>query len=90
MGAESLNGAGPGKVRFSVRDFGPGIPEAFRPMVFEKFAQGENAEVQRYESTGLGLSITQRLVEAMQGTIRFETKVGSGTTFIFDLPQSRS
>ncbi len=77
-------------VRFSVRDFGPGIPEAFRPLIFEKFAQSEEGEAQRGASSGLGLSIAKRLVEAMRGSIGFETELGRGTNFFFDLPQSGS
>lgn len=79
----------PGKARFSVRDFGTGIPEAFRSRVFEKFAQAENTDTRRFDGTGLGLSITRRLVEAMHGVISFESKEGKGTTFTFDLPLVR-
>jgi PAS domain S-box-containing protein len=75
-------------LRFSVRDFGKGIPEAFRSHVFEKFAQSENADALRHEGTGLGLSITQKMVEAMGGSIRFETETGAGTTFTFTLPKA--
>jgi PAS domain S-box-containing protein len=79
----------PETVRFSVRDFGPGIPESFQPFVFEKFMQNRNeASRSGVDSTGLGLNITKRLVEAMQGTIGFETEAGKGTTFFFDLPRA--
>ncbi|HAO99722.1 MAG TPA: hypothetical protein DCQ83_06725, partial [Fibrobacteres bacterium] len=71
------------------RDFGPGIPESFQPFVFEKFMQNRNeASRSGVDSTGLGLNITKRLVEAMQGTIGFETEAGKGTTFFFDLPRA--
>ncbi|MCD6023631.1 MAG: histidine kinase [Fibrobacteria bacterium] len=75
-------------VRFSVRDFGRGIPEAFRAHVFEKFAQSDNTDSGHNEGTGLGLSITQKMVEAMGGAIGFETEEGKGTTFHFSLPQA--
>jgi PAS domain S-box-containing protein len=90
QGAEVWVGVSDGgeSVRFSVRDFGEGIPEAFRSRVFEKFAQSENADSLRKEGTGLGLSITQKMVEAMGGGIRFETAVGRGTTFLFTLPRA--
>ncbi len=77
-------------VRFSVRDFGPGIPKDFHHLMFEKFAQRGNEDDQRSEGTGLGLSITKKLVEAMHGSIGFETEPGKGTTFNVDLPQGRS
>jgi DNA-binding response OmpR family regulator len=73
---------------FSVRDFGEGIPEAFRSRVFEKFAQGGDA-AHHSAGTGLGLSITQKMVEAMGGDIRFETETGMGTTFTFCLPRAK-
>jgi signal transduction histidine kinase/DNA-binding response OmpR family regulator len=75
-------------VRFSVRDFGRGIPEAFRAHVFEKFAQSDNTDSGHNEGTGLGLSISQKMVEAMGGAIGFETEEGKGTTFHFSLPQA--
>ena len=83
-----------GRLRVSVRDKGPGIPEAFRSRVFDKFAQAEGADSRRYEGTGLGLNITRKLVEAMQGRIGFDTRsgggaaalTGTGTTFWFELP----
>jgi PAS domain S-box-containing protein len=76
----------PAKARFTVRDFGMGIPEAFRARVFEKFAQAENTDSRRYDGTGLGLNITRKLVEAMNGSIGFETREGQGTTFTFEVP----
>ncbi len=80
--------SGDGFVSFSVRDFGTGIPESFRPLIFEKFSQNEDPDGRHFEGTGLGLSITKKLVEAMQGTIGFETEVGKGTTFTVNLPQA--
>jgi signal transduction histidine kinase len=71
-------------VRIAVSDQGPGIPEAFRSHVFERFARA------RVEAgppgTGLGLSITKALVTRMAGRIWFETAEGAGTTFFVDVP----
>lgn len=73
-------------VRISVIDHGMGIPEGFRSRMFEKFAQAEGTDTRRYEGTGLGLNISKKLVELMNGTISFETETGKGTTFHVDLP----
>jgi PAS domain S-box-containing protein len=74
-------------IRFEVEDSGCGIPESFRSRIFESFAQADSSTTRRYEGSGLGLSITKQLVEAMGGTIWFESEVGRGTTFFFELPQ---
>jgi PAS domain S-box-containing protein len=73
-------------IRFSVADHGAGIPDAFRATIFEKFVQADNSDSRNFEGTGLGLSITKKLVEAMHGSIGFETELGKGSTFYFDLP----
>jgi signal transduction histidine kinase len=72
------------KLRFSVTDKGPGIPENFRGRIFEKFSQarGEN----KAKGTGLGLAISKAIVKAHRGSIGFETRIGEGTTFHMDLP----
>jgi PAS domain S-box-containing protein len=76
------------QVRIEVEDRGIGIPEEFRTRVFEKFAQADSSTSRHFEGTGLGLSITRQLVEAMGGTIGFNTVTGQGTTFYFELPQA--
>ncbi len=74
-------------VRIEVADTGAGIPQEFHASIFEKFVQAESTTARRFEGTGLGLSITRQLVEAMGGKIGFESAVGKGTTFHFELPQ---
>jgi signal transduction histidine kinase len=70
-------------VRLSVRDTGPGIPEAQREAVFERFWQvGANDR----RGLGLGLYIARGIVEAHGGTIRAESTLGEGSTFSFTLP----
>ena len=73
-------------VKVSVADRGPGIPEAFRPHVFERFTQADSSDVRRAGGTGLGLSIARAIVEKMGERIAFDTETGKGTTFYFSLP----
>ena len=75
------------RLRVSVEDRGPGIPESFRARVFEKFAQADGSDSRRKGGTGLGLSISRSLVEGMGGTLDFVTREGSGTTFRVELPE---
>ncbi len=79
----SLRGA---RVRISVTDQGPGIPDAFRSRVFEKFAQADASDSRQKSGTGLGLAITKELIERMGGTVGFDCQPGAGTTFWCELP----
>jgi PAS domain S-box-containing protein len=74
-------------IRVSVCDHGSGIPQEFRDRVFQKFAQANNPDIRSKGGTGLGLNISKKLVEGMNGQIGFETEIGVGTTFYFDLPE---
>ncbi|HEY0963765.1 MAG TPA: ATP-binding protein [Pseudomonadales bacterium] len=73
-------------VLISVIDTGPGIPEAFRSRLFQKFSQAETSDSNRKGGTGLGLVICKELVERMHGTIGFESAEGEGTRFWCRLP----
>jgi signal transduction histidine kinase len=73
-----------GCAEVSVIDRGPGIPEAIRPRIFQKFVQGK-AGKQKTAGSGLGLSIAKVIVEGHAGNIGFETG-GDGTRMYFDLP----
>lgn len=72
-------------VVLEVADTGVGIPDAFRPSLFESFARGDGH--QGAEGNGLGLAITKRLTEVMGGTIEVESEPGVGTTFTVRLPR---
>lgn len=72
-------------VRVAVQDDGQGVPEEFRDHIFQKFSQADNSDTRRKRGTGLGLAISRELVERMQGRIGFESVVGHGATFYFDL-----
>lgn len=73
-----------GRIRISIRDEGPGIPEAFRARMFEKFAQADAADNRQKGGTGLGLAISRELVERMEGSIGFTTEIGKGTEFFVE------
>jgi PAS domain S-box-containing protein len=72
--------------RVSVRDHGSGIPEEFRPRIFEKFAQADGTNARRKGGTGLGLSIVKQIVERLGGQVGFEDAPGGGTIFYVELP----
>ncbi|WP_157271650.1 hybrid sensor histidine kinase/response regulator [Azohydromonas aeria] len=66
-------------LRIEVRDSGIGLSEAQRRRLFEPFAQAEDSTAQRYGGSGLGLWISRRLVQAMNGDIEVESEPGRGT-----------
>jgi signal transduction histidine kinase len=76
-------------VRFDVSDEGVGIaPENFGA-IFERFHQAEAASTPEAEGTGLGLYITSRLVETMDGSISVASELGRGSTFTVPPPLRR-
>ena len=76
---------GNGVLRVSVTDTGPGLSEKNMEKLFEPFSR-LGAEKSEIEGTGIGLTITKRLVELMDGKIGVETTFGEGSTFWFELP----
>lgn len=69
-----------------VEDNGVGISPEFAKTMFEAFTQEQNSQSQKSGGTGLGLAICKNLVELMGGTIKVESKLGEGSTFIIDIP----
>jgi signal transduction histidine kinase/CHASE1-domain containing sensor protein len=84
LGAEHM----PDCTRISVRNVGPSIPEEFRDKIFQPFSQADNSNTRERGGTGLGLNISRHLVEAMGGTIGFESGKDDETVFWFTCPRA--
>jgi signal transduction histidine kinase len=74
--------------RIVVRDEGPGLSDNDKIKLFGKFARLSARPTNGEHSTGLGLSIVKKMVEAMQGRVWCESELGKGATFIVELPRS--
>lgn len=71
----------------AVRDFGPGIPDEFRPRIFGRFARAETGDARRTRGTGLGLSIVKAIVERHDGEVGFDSPLpDGGSRFWLRLP----
>jgi two-component system phosphate regulon sensor histidine kinase PhoR len=91
-GGRILLGARPAKrgiefgVEFYVQDFGAGIASEHLPRLFERFYRVDKARSRESGGTGLGLAIAKHIMLAHGGSIRAESDLGHGTTFLFTLP----
>ncbi len=74
------------KITLSIRDEGPGLSEEDRGKLFGKFARLTPRPTAGETSTGLGLWIVKELVQSMEATIRCESALGEGTSFIVEFP----
>ncbi len=74
------------RLQFLVRDTGIGIPPDKQAGIFEAFVQGDGSVTRRYGGTGLGLTISARLVQMMNGQLQVESAPGLGSTFRFSVP----
>lgn len=75
-----------GKIVIAVSDTGSGIPSSDLPRIFERFYRVDRARSRAVGGTGLGLSIVKHVVERMSGTVRVESTIGRGSTFVITLP----
>ncbi len=74
------------KLLVEVEDTGPGIPGDKIENIFEAFEQADEFLARRHEGAGLGLAISRRLAELMQGSLSAESEVGRGSVFRLELP----
>jgi signal transduction histidine kinase/HPt (histidine-containing phosphotransfer) domain-containing protein/ActR/RegA family two-component response regulator len=85
--AESATGV---TLHFRVEDSGVGIAEADQSRLFQPFTQLDSSSTRERGGTGLGLAISQRMIALMGSTIKLESRLGSGSTFSFDLVLPRA
>jgi signal transduction histidine kinase len=73
---------------FTIADNGPGIEEKYFEQIFRLFQTLSRKDT--YESTGIGLTVTKKIIEQYGGRIRLESKIGAGSTFVFTMPKRKS
>ena len=78
-----LSLAADGRVRFEVKDTGPGVPPDRRAAIFEEFEQGDGSPARHHEGAGLGLAIAKRIVALMGGELTLVDNPGGGSIFAF-------
>lgn len=87
---EGPHSDGRAELRFIVSDTGIGMSEEFLPHLFDAFSQEDSSTTNIYGSSGLGMAITKRMVELMDGSILVDSVKGEGTTFTVSLTLGES
>jgi signal transduction histidine kinase len=76
------------RARIYVADSGLGIPPGSSEKIFERFTQLDSSDQRKFGGTGLGMSISRDIMNALGGTIDYDSELGVGTTFYIELPYS--
>ncbi len=79
-----------GRLRFNVRDTGPGVPPDKQALIFEEFTQADASVARRHGGAGLGLAIVKRLAHAMGGDVGLASRLDQGANFWVELPMPRA
>ncbi|MBO9619757.1 MAG: response regulator [Niabella sp.] len=79
-----------GEIRLAVSDNGPGIPKTSQEKVFNRFYQVDDSAIRNYGGTGIGLSLVKELTALMGGRIELDSRPGSDTCFIVNLPVQKA
>jgi PAS domain S-box-containing protein len=82
--------AAPDTIAIMVRDTGIGIEAEDQPRIFLEFEQADGGAARKFSGTGLGLTISKRIVERMNGSIAVESSAGTGSTFRVTIPLPRA
>ena len=82
---EGETGGNIGQYRFIVKDNGMGMNEEYIKTIFTPFSRAENTLTNKIQGTGLGMAITKKIIDALDGNISIESKPGEGSTFYVDL-----
>jgi PAS domain S-box-containing protein len=83
-------GSAPSEIAIAVRDTGIGIAAENQARIFREFEQADGGSTRKYGGIGLGLTISQRIVERMEGVIAVESIPGQGSTFRVGIPLPRA
>lgn len=75
-----------GRLCFTVKDNGIGIPQEKQKLIFDSFTQADGSTVRKYGGTGLGLTVSVRLAELLGGELTVESQEGVGSEFFFSAP----
>ncbi|MGN6773601.1 MAG: ATP-binding protein [Rhizobiaceae bacterium] len=89
VAVEVTGTAASSSIRFTVADTGPGMRKADLDRIFREFEQADGTSTRRHGGAGLGLAISKRIVEAMNGLIGVDSDLGKGSRFHVELPLGR-
>ncbi|MEI6846064.1 MAG: ATP-binding protein, partial [Candidatus Firestonebacteria bacterium] len=76
------------KIKITVKDSGPGIPETDQARIFERFYRVDKGRSREFGGTGLGLAIVKHIIQLHGGTTGVESKLSEGSKFFFTLPKA--